>query len=227
MKLFALAAIALLGGALASPIDPVRDPATPVVTAPFAAVTLPAGLDPAEVYIQSISYGGTGCPQGSVGTSLSNDRHTFTLIFDVYVATVGPGIAVAEGRKNCQINVNLHYPGGFQYSLFTADYRGFVELDAKVTGLQKATYYFAGSSAQASTETTFTGPISKDYLIHDEIPFSSTVWSPCGAVEALNINSQIRLDNTANKTANGYLTSDSIDGHVTFIVGVQWQACTK
>ena len=44
-----------------------------------AILTLPApaaaqGPNPNEPYIVSIGYGGTGCPAGSVGQSISNDR---------------------------------------------------------------------------------------------------------------------------------------------------------
>ena len=42
------------------------------VTATTAAV-LP---NPTQVYINAITYGGTGCPQGSVGSFISADRQT-------------------------------------------------------------------------------------------------------------------------------------------------------
>lgn len=182
--------------------------------------------DPSQVYVVGITYGGTGCPQGTVGIILSEDRTTFTLILDAYIASIGPGIPIVQNRRNCQINVNLHYPQGFQYSLLSTDFRGYVKLDEGVTGTQKATYYFSGTPAQASTETVFKGPVSKDYLIHDEIPFTSTVWSACGQVQALNINSQVRLE-SSKPTAQGQLTTDSIDGKVSFILGLQWAVCKK
>jgi hypothetical protein len=183
-------------------------------------------VDLSQVYVDGISYGGTGCPQKSVGILLSNDKKTFTLLFDSYVAEIGPQTRITATRKNCQITVNLHYPQGFQYSLLSTDYRGYVGIDKGVTATQKSTYYFSGDQAQASTETKFVGPQSKTYLIHDEIPFTSTVWAPCGQVQALNINSQILLTTTDSK-AEGLLTTDSIDGKVSFILGLQWQACPK
>jgi hypothetical protein len=79
------------------------------------------------------------------------------------------------------------------------------------------------ATAQASTTTNFKGPTDGDYEITDSIPFTSTVWSPCGAALPLNIDSQVRLSSTVS-TATGELTEDSVDGHVTFIVGVQWAA---
>lgn len=185
-----------------------------------------AQVDLTQVYIENISYGGTGCPQGTVGIQLNKAKTTFTLILDEYVAYIGPGVPITQNRKNCQISVALHYPSGFQYSIFSADYRGYVSLDKGVTATQKANYYFSGEVQQASTQAVFSGAISKDYLIHDEIPFTSTVWAPCGVVQALNINSQVRLESRDSK-ASGQITTDSVDGKVTFVVGLQWQACKK
>lgn len=80
--------------------------------------------------------------------ALSADRTYVTLIFDSYVASIGPGIAVTENRKNCQLNVDLLYPGGFQYSVFSADYRGYAAVDKGVTGTIKSTYYFSSQTDQ-------------------------------------------------------------------------------
>jgi hypothetical protein len=213
MKFTSLVLSTLLGLALSEPI--------PVPRAPTA------DPDPTQVWIEEVTYGGTGCPQGTASISLASDRKSFTVILDAYIASAGPGYTITDSRKNCQLNIQLHYPGGFQYSIFSSDYRGFVDLESGVTGIQKATYYFAGQTKQSSTQTTFTGPKSEDYLIHDEIPFDSTVWSPCGEYAGLNINSQVRVDAGSSKTAKGFLTTDSVDGKVVFKAGVQWQPCTK
>lgn len=101
-----------------------------------------------QVTIKSVGYGGTGCPQGTMSSSISNDRTVVTLIFDAYIASIGPGIAVTEQRKNCQVNVELLYPGGFQYSILSADYRGYSAIQKGVTGTLKSTYYFSGQTAQ-------------------------------------------------------------------------------
>jgi len=180
---------------------------------------------PNKVTIRGISYGGSGCPQGSVGSFISTDRTTYTLIFDKYVAEMGPGKSIRDSRKNCQINVDLLYPNGYQFSIYSQNYRGFVNLDAGVVGEQQATFYFSGSSAQASTRTHFQGPASKDYLITDTIPFSSQVWAPCGQEGALNINTQIRVDNSRAPRAQGQLTTDSIDGKVELKFGLAWRNC--
>jgi len=181
---------------------------------------------PGQVQIRGVTYGGTGCPQGSVGSQISDDRSVMTLIFDSYIASIGPGIAITEQRKNCQLNVDLLYPGGFQYSILSADYRGYASIDKGVTGVLKSTYYFSGQTAQSSTEYDFQGPIAgADYLKHDQADSTSVVWSPCGASGLLNINSQVRLTST-NASASGLLTTDSTDLSFKTVVYVQWRTCT-
>ncbi|KAF2638829.1 hypothetical protein P280DRAFT_63319 [Massarina eburnea CBS 473.64] len=182
----------------------------------------PAG----QVTIRGVTYGGTGCPQGSMSSQISADRTTMTLIFDAYIASIGPGVAVTESRKNCQLNVDIQYPGGFQYSVLSADYRGYAAIQKGVTGTLKSTYYFSGQTDQSSTEYTFTGPVTGDYLKHDQANSTSVVWSPCGATGMLNINSQIRLASSAS-ASTGLLTTDSTDLKFTQVVYVQWQSCKK
>ncbi|KAM5443274.1 hypothetical protein MferCBS31731_001595 [Microsporum ferrugineum] len=182
--------------------------------------------DPDKVHIVGVTYGGTGCPDGTVSHILSDDRQVMTLIFDQYVAQIGPGVNTKENRKNCHLNINLRYPGGFQFSVFSADYRGYANLDKGVTGVQKSIYYFSGQTEQTSTSTTWNGPLDKDYILHDEANQTSTVWSPCGANGALNINSQVRLTAT-DRNARGILTNDSVDTSFKQIVHVRWQQCTN
>lgn len=67
------------------------------------------------------------------------------------------------------------------------------------------------------------GPVSKDYLIHDEAQSASAVLSPCGAEGMLNINSQVRL--TGATGLSGLMTTDSVDTKFTQIIYLGWQKC--
>ncbi|KAF2006318.1 hypothetical protein P154DRAFT_529990 [Amniculicola lignicola CBS 123094] len=183
-----------------------------------------AAPPPGQVQIRGVAYGGNGCPQGTVSSQISSDRTIMTLIFDAYVASIGPGVALTENRKNCQLNVDLLYPGGFQYSILSADYRGYAAIQKGVTGTMKSTYYFSGQQEQSSTEYSFVGPVTGDYLKHDQADSTSVVWSPCGTNGMLNINSQVRLTSSV-PAATGLLTTDSTDLKFTQVVYVQWQAC--
>lgn len=92
--------------------------------------------------------GGTGCPKGTVTPIISEDQSTMTLLYDAYVASIGPNVLVTEQRKNCQLTVELEYPGGFQYSIMSADYRGYANIEKGINGTLKSTYYFAGKAPQ-------------------------------------------------------------------------------
>jgi hypothetical protein len=184
------------------------------------------GLElPPQVTVRRITYAGSGCPAGSVSQNLSPDSTAFTLIFDSFVAEVGPGVPFSERRKNCQINVDLNFPSGWSFTVTQIDYRGYVSLEPGVTGLQKANYYFQGQRQSANAGTPFYGPTDKDYQVRDTVGLDAEVWSPCGASRALNINSQVRLDNRRAPESRGLLTTDSIDGTFTTKFYLNWRRC--
>lgn len=83
-----------------------------------------------------------------MSAQLNNDKTLVTIIFDAYIASIGPGIGLTEQRKNCQLNIDIRYPGGFQYSVLSADYRGYASIQKGVTGTLKSTYYFSGQTDQ-------------------------------------------------------------------------------
>jgi hypothetical protein len=180
---------------------------------------------PPYVRVRNISYAGSGCPAGSVAGNTSPDRQAFTLLFDSYIAEVGPGIPLNQKRKNCQLNIDLDFPSGWSYTIFSVDYRGYVALERNVKGTQQSSYYFQGQGRTATLKTVMNGPIDQNYQIRDTLGLTATVWSPCGAQRALNINSQLILDNARAPRASGLLTTDSIDGELKLVYGIQWQRC--
>lgn len=189
----------------------------------FAGSALASG--PEYVRVRSLSYAGTGCPAGTVASNVSPDNQALTLLFDSYFAEVGPGLPLSAGRKNCQVVVSLDFPPGWSYTLATVDYRGFLSLDAGVTATQSSSYYFQGGFGTGTLSTTVAGPVARDYQIRDVLGLSAQVWSPCGANRALNINTQVRADNSRNRNGRGLITKDSIDLTLKQIYGITWRRC--
>jgi Domain of unknown function (DUF4360) len=66
-------------------------------------------------------------------------------VFNGYTSSIGPNITARENRKNCQINLDIQYPNGMQYSPVSVGYSGYANLDDGVQGLHQTTYYFTGS----------------------------------------------------------------------------------
>lgn len=179
---------------------------------------------PDYVEIKSIVYAGSGCPAGSVAENVSPDLQAFTLLFDNYIAEVGPGVSAREKRKNCAINIALDFPHGWTFTIAEVDYRGYASLDRGVVGSQQAAYYFQGQAATGTLSTNFRGPVDKDYHFRDTLALTSLVWAPCGAKRSLNINTQVRLDSNS-RNATGLLTTDSIDGTFKTIFNLKWRRC--
>jgi hypothetical protein len=92
---------------------------------PFQAIA------PSEVYIRDVpKYAGSGCPEKSASVVLTEDKKAFTIAMSKFSGYIGPGNpAPPVTRLNCQINIDLYVPPGFQYSVFNTTYRGYVDLD--------------------------------------------------------------------------------------------------
>ena len=180
---------------------------------------------PSYVRIVGITYAGSGCPAGTVGNNVSPDFQAFTLLFDQYQALAGPGVSFSQKRKNCQVNVSMDIPSGWSYTLFTVDTRGYVSLQPGVRAMEQSTYYFQGQSLTGRQQTIVYGPTDRNYQATDQLTLENQVWSPCGAVRSLNINTEVRVDNSAAPNNQGMMTVDSIDGHFKLIYGLRWRRC--
>ncbi|KAJ3412624.1 hypothetical protein HDV05_000435 [Chytridiales sp. JEL 0842] len=177
--------------------------------------------DPADVKIESLIYGGSGCPQGSAVRELDPTGTAFSLTFSNYVAALGPEFPLVESRKNCQLNLDIRHPAGWQYTLLKVEYTGYVDLSADVKGIHRTAFYFQGEAAESTTETVLQGPQTGDYDVTATFGGSNTVWSSCKADRNLNINSSIRLSGTGS----GIMTTDTTQGTVVQNYSLLWRKC--
>lgn len=192
-----------------------------------------AGLVPSEpVTIKSIKVNGTGCPLGTVAQNISEDKQAFTLTFSEFVAEIGPGLSPANARKNCVITATLKVPVGWQYSVGSFNYRGYMGLDEGIRATHSTTYFFEGAGRQGSFSAYREGPFAQDFVFTDKIGLNSAVmpdtWSDCSKERALNINTSIRVMNVDPSVfpyAQGLVTNDSTDGEITQVYGLTWRRC--
>ncbi len=202
---------------------PAADTTPDAGTPPDADTTPDADPGPSnnQVHIRSLSYGGTGCPAGTASASLSSDATAFHLIFDRFIASVGPGISLPESRKNCQVNILFHVPDGYTYALRSVDLHGYADLASGAKGMVKTSSYFQGQAPTASAWTTFTGPYQNNWQVHDEVDTASLIWAPCGIERSLNINVQVQIQKgTSAPGTTSFMTTEEerFDQHYDLLV---------
>lgn len=152
-----------------------------------------------------------------------------TFGFDKFQTYIGPGYDPTQKTKNCQLHLNLKYPGGFQFAVVDSTYHGYAQLDPGVTGTFYSTYYFSqGAQTTTTTQTSISGggiwAQGQVYTKADSVPTASVIYSPCGASGILNINNRIALTSTS-ATALGEVTDDDATVAFTQQVHLQWKTC--
>src|SRR5262245_14950649 len=93
---------------------------TALVAGPALAQSAPA---PGSVAITALSANGNGCPAGTTASNVAPDNLAFTVLFSAFQvegAARGP-----DGVRSCTVNLTIQIPAGWQFSVFTADTRGF------------------------------------------------------------------------------------------------------
>ena len=120
-------------------------------------------------------------------------------------------------------------PQGWQFSIGTFDYRGFVYLEnSGVRATHSTSYYFQGQGRTGRFQETMRGYQDEYYQFREQVGLESVVWSSCNASRALNINTSISVKNyrkSRNPDAEGIIGTDSIDGSIKQVWGLRWRRC--
>lgn len=183
---------------------------------------------PAEkISIEVVTVNGSGCPAGTAAVAAASDNTSFTVTYSDYLAQVGVGAKPTDFRKNCQLNLKVRVPHGFTFAIAQADHRGFAHLVSGATGLQRAGYYFQGTSPTVMESHTFSGPLSDNWQTTDRTEVAQLVFAPCGETRNLNVNTELRVgagtSNPAKSTS--FMAMDSTDGSVRTVYHLAWKSC--
>jgi len=184
---------------------------------------------PDEVTLRSVAYAGTGCPADSVRLNVPIDGRELMVYWTDFQAEAGPDVPLRDSRKNCQLNVDLAYPDGWQYTLTSIDYDGQHHLDEGVVATAASAYYFQSSPDTVRAQHDFTGPLAGEYNAFDAFPEDQLSWSPCGAGDnsrSLNVNVQVRVDTTTTTEGRrgviSFADSPDVPGS---LLTLKWRRC--
>ncbi len=174
--------------------------------------------NPKEVYIESFSHNGSGCPIGSTASVLSGDAKALTVLFDRFSASTESGSR--RDFKACSLDVKLHVPSGWSFALFQTQVRGFANIASTSIGTQRSRYTFGGQRL-AVLAKQIPGPFADDYIHEETAPISSLVYSPCGGERSLGVLTSLELDGP-----NSLMTVDSTNGELVQKYQMNWKRCT-
>jgi hypothetical protein len=198
--------------------------------APSTAVpaAVPASPPPSErIVIDVVTVNGSGCPAGTAAVATASDNTSFTVTYSDYLAQVGVGASPTDFRKNCQLNLRVQVPQGFTFAIAQADYRGFASLMSGASGMERANYYFAGTSPTTSVSHSFSGPFGDDWQTTDRTDVAALVFAPCGESRNLNVNTELRVAAGSSNpaTTTSFMSMDSTDGSVRTVYHFAWKQC--
>ena len=200
-----------------------------LVVAALAMVPVAARAEappPSEVGVEigSLSYSGSGCPQGSAAVIFSADRQEFTVLYSAFALETGPGLAGAA-RKDCQLHLKMRIPKGWSYALTNVDFSGFAALDPGVVASLESRYHLSGEGPVRVDALELAGPYEpNDYVHRDAFPDGS-LSSACGKGKNVQIKTSVRISNKPNPEGAGVIFVDATDGALQQTYRLAWTRC--
>lgn len=176
--------------------------------------------------------GGTGCPEGTIGASMSPDAKTISLLFDNYIAEAGQSSGVKRDIKNCSVQLPIEVPAGYQMTIVKLDYRGFNSIPDGGRARYVTMYsFFDGQTnkqigKRIRRNYIFNGPLEEDYTISSDVS-NKPVWSACG--KSLTFRLDTRAIAVTNEEGEDVVaTIDSVDASVGTAVEyhLSWRECS-
>ncbi len=188
---------------------------------------------PQDVRILNVALSGSGCDMENVSVSLSPDATDVSLLFDSYLAEVGPASVNPNQKtmiKNCQITMDVLVPLGWQMAIRSVDYRGFASVpEVGATAFHRFTIMQTGAPIVSMREATLVGPFNDDYFVKSEIKPERLTWSKCHSQNHTQIHLMSQLGVRANPRASRaeqiMIALDSSDVSYQQNMGVEWRAC--
>lgn len=167
------------------------------------------------------SYGGNGCPQNSVGVTLSPDQKQLSILFDKY--TLEAKGSKTMDRKSCNLAIPVHVPQGLSVSILQVDFRGYNGLPRGASSQLTAEYFFADQMGPRTIEN-FYGELDDEYYVSKKLVAGAIIWSACGKDVNLRVNSSMRVRTNAYGE-QAISTVDSVDVSSGIVYLLQWRRC--
>lgn len=173
--------------------------------------------------LRGIAYHGNGCPQNSVGATISEDKKAFTLIFDQNIVDLEAAQRIQHKRVDCFIQLAFNVPAGWSFGILSTQIRGYVDIDEGVFAQERLSLY-TKYGYRSIHEKMFRGAKTEDYVSESKISLRAVSWTPCRpSVKSLALRTSLMMH--AHKGSGGVLAMDSADGELSQNYKIAWRRC--
>jgi hypothetical protein len=184
----------------------------------------------AGLAMQMPTYGGNGCPQGTLQAVLSPDQRSISVLFNQYIARAGGNSGVPRMAMNCQVNIPFSVPIGYRVQVVKMDYRGFTSVPQGARSTFAAGFRFLEingmpiNNKRVLRAKVFIGPDQENFQITSLT--TGPHWSPCGLPFVLAAESYINAQ--SNRQNDEVMTTvDSLDAvQVPVVYSLRWKRCS-
>lgn len=179
-----------------------------------------------EVQVKNLQANGSGCPVGSttkllVDTDGSGSADFFQVTFNQFDVE-RPG----KSKKNCLVTAVLGIPQGWSFSVINVQYEGYAEIHKKHIGRLTTKYNFPFFSNSVTTQKNIPGYFEGEYSKQDTLGLFATVWSPCGKVAPLNMNSRLMISQKPRtRGGNSFMDVERQSGLLVQKWHLKWRRC--
>jgi len=118
---------------------------------PEVQTDLRTASSPYDPQIQSVTFSGSGCAPGSESVQLLANGRTFTVIYDSFIASSGPGSTDNDYQKDCEVNIHFTHTPGYQFAVFSSEQRGFAQLQKGDRANIDATFGYSEENLEVKT----------------------------------------------------------------------------
>ncbi len=134
------------------------------------------------------SYGGTGCPAGSIAITLDALSSEILLPLDQYATASGNGRTL--DRATCNIAIPVMVSSGYQVAIDVLEIQGEARvLNEKAHAQVSAETFFAGTTGPVVSQN-LSGHLGS-FVLTGDLTEGAQKWSACGAQVIARVNSAI------------------------------------
>jgi hypothetical protein len=166
--------------------------------------SLSASANSGLVLGNPIIMSGSGCPAGSVQTTVDPDGTTLSVVFEQFGTKAFPG---RVDQRSCNLRIPVKVPQGFQAQLVDMVYRGFADIPSGASGQIVSTAILGGKTVGKESADLRVG-FSSEWTLTNS--FTAVSISTCKSSTVLGVNTSLTA-RAINADREAQISTDTLD----------------